>query len=60
MFFQCIAIVDEYYPQIYEYLKKGLNCNIICKIMGICPTPGKTVQVNKIFSFNYIQNYFAF
>lgn len=53
-------MVDEYYPQIYEYLKKGLNCNIICKIMGICPTPGKTVQVNKIFSFNYIQNYFAF
>lgn len=46
---ECIAIVDEYYPQIYEYLKKGLNCNIICKIMGICPTPGKTVQNEPIW-----------
>lgn len=41
---ECKAIVDEYYSQIYEYLTKGLDGNIVCQISGICPSPGKTIQ----------------
>ncbi|XP_072743485.1 uncharacterized protein Sap-r [Anoplolepis gracilipes] len=41
---ECKAIVDEYYQQIYEYLTKGLNSNVICQLSGICPSPGKTIQ----------------
>ncbi|EFN88386.1 prosaposin [Harpegnathos saltator] len=38
---ECQAIVDQYYTQIYEYLTKGLNSNIVCQMTGICPSPGK-------------------
>ncbi|KMQ91333.1 proactivator polypeptide, partial [Lasius niger] len=41
---ECKAIVDEYYQQIYEYLTKGLNSNLVCQLSGICPSPGKTIQ----------------
>ncbi|XP_050459796.1 prosaposin isoform X1 [Cataglyphis hispanica] len=41
---ECKAIVDEYYQQIYEYLTKGLNSNVVCQLSGICPSPGKTIQ----------------
>ncbi|KYN05638.1 PREDICTED: prosaposin [Cyphomyrmex costatus] len=41
---ECKAIVEEYYAQIYEYLTKGLNSNVICQMSGICPSPDKTVQ----------------
>ena len=40
---ECKAIVDQYYPQIYSYLTKGLNGNVICQMGGICPAPGKKV-----------------
>lgn len=39
---ECTAIVDEYYPQIYDYLTKGLNSNMVCQMSGICPAPGYT------------------
>lgn len=45
LLFKCLAIVDEYYPEIYEYLTKGLNSNIVCQMGGICPTPDKVLQV---------------
>lgn len=41
---ECKAIVDEYYPQIYAYLTKGLNGNAICQMGGLCPAPGKQVR----------------
>ncbi|XP_001603446.1 uncharacterized protein LOC100119722 [Nasonia vitripennis] len=41
---ECKAIVDEYYPQIYAYLTKGLNGNAICQMGGLCPAPGKKVE----------------
>ncbi|XP_070518678.1 prosaposin [Cardiocondyla obscurior] len=41
---ECKAIVSEYYPQIYEYLTKGLDSNIVCQISGICPAPDKNLQ----------------
>ncbi|XP_070151642.1 prosaposin [Polyergus mexicanus] len=41
---ECKAIVDQYYQQIYEYLTKGLNSNVVCQLSGICPGPGKTIQ----------------
>lgn len=41
---ECTAIVNQYYPQIYEYLTKGLDSNAVCQLSGICPSPGKTIQ----------------
>ncbi|XP_067214936.1 prosaposin [Linepithema humile] len=41
---ECKAIVDEYYPQIYEYLTKGLDSSLVCQLSGICPSPGKFNQ----------------
>ncbi|XP_054003194.1 uncharacterized protein LOC128889529 isoform X2 [Hylaeus anthracinus] len=41
---ECTAIVDEYYPEIYEYLTKRLNSNAVCQMSGICPEPGKEMQ----------------
>lgn len=41
---ECKSIVDEYYAQIYEYLTKGLDSNLVCQISGICPGPGKMIQ----------------
>lgn len=46
---ECLAIVDEYYPEIYEYLTKGLNSNIVCQMGGICPTPDKALQNEPIW-----------
>ncbi|XP_011161385.1 prosaposin isoform X1 [Solenopsis invicta] len=41
---ECKAIVEEYYAEIYEYLTKGLDSNIVCQISGICPSPDKEIQ----------------
>lgn len=41
---ECTAIVNEYYQQIYEYLTKGLDGNVVCQLSGICPRPTKTIQ----------------
>ncbi|XP_015120734.1 prosaposin [Diachasma alloeum] len=38
---ECKSLVDQYYPEIYEYLVHGLNSNAICQMGGICPLPGK-------------------
>ncbi|KAJ8674866.1 hypothetical protein QAD02_010652 [Eretmocerus hayati] len=38
---ECKAIVDEYYPQIYNYLTEKLNANAVCEMGGLCPPPGK-------------------
>ncbi|XP_020280351.1 prosaposin [Pseudomyrmex gracilis] len=38
---ECSEIVKEYYPEIYEYLTRGLNTNLVCQLSGICPSPGK-------------------
>ncbi|XP_014467391.1 PREDICTED: prosaposin isoform X2 [Dinoponera quadriceps] len=38
---ECGAIVSQYYSEIYEYLTKGLNSNIICHMTGVCPSPDK-------------------
>lgn len=40
--------MDQYYAQIYDYLTKGLDSNIICQLTGICPAPGK-MQVRIYF-----------
>ncbi|XP_033224393.1 prosaposin [Belonocnema kinseyi] len=39
---ECKSIVDEYYPEIYTYLTKGLNGIVVCSMAGICPSPGKS------------------
>ncbi|XP_015439486.1 PREDICTED: prosaposin [Dufourea novaeangliae] len=46
---ECIAIVDEYYPQIYEYLTKGLNSIAVCQMSGICPAPGKSLESEPVW-----------
>ncbi|XP_033329739.2 prosaposin isoform X1 [Megalopta genalis] len=46
---ECTSIVDEYYPEIYEYLTKRINSNSVCEISGICPAPGKAVQSQPIW-----------
>ncbi|KAJ8681335.1 hypothetical protein QAD02_017122 [Eretmocerus hayati] len=38
---ECKAVVDEYYPQIYNYLTEKLNGNAVCQMGGLCPAPGK-------------------
>lgn len=45
---ECKSIVDQYYPQIYEFLTKGLNGNFVCQMAGVCPAPGKTVSQLKL------------
>ncbi|XP_076643246.1 prosaposin [Halictus rubicundus] len=46
---ECTTIVDEYYPEIYEYLTKSLNSNAVCQMSGMCPAPGRTVQNEPIW-----------
>ncbi|CAK9829953.1 PSAP [Anthophora retusa] len=46
---ECIAIVDEYYPQIYQYLTKGLNSEFACQMSGLCPSPDKSIQTQPIW-----------
>lgn len=41
---ECTAIVEEYYPEIYEYLTHGLNSNFVCQMCDLCPQPGKPVK----------------
>ncbi|GLV43603.1 Saposin-related [Carabus blaptoides fortunei] len=33
---ECMSIVDEYYPQIYNFLVSELNANSVCVMIGIC------------------------
>lgn len=37
---ECISLVDEYYPIIYEYLTNELNGSVLCAMIGICPESG--------------------
>ncbi|XP_076766761.1 prosaposin [Xylocopa sonorina] len=46
---ECTAIVDEYYPEMYEYLTKSLNSNMVCQMSGICPAPDKVTQNEPIW-----------
>lgn len=46
---QCKSIVDEYYPEIYNYLVNNLDSNGICEIAGVCPRPGKKVDNGPIW-----------
>ncbi|CAK9795646.1 PSAP [Anthophora quadrimaculata] len=46
---ECTSIVDEYYPQIYEYLTKGLNSEFACQMGGLCPSPDKSIQTQPIW-----------
>ncbi|XP_066593748.1 prosaposin [Prorops nasuta] len=46
---ECKAIVDQYYPQIYAYLTKGLNANAICEMTDICPAPQRISQSGPIW-----------
>lgn len=46
---QCKSIVDEYYPEIYEYLVSGLNSNTVCVIASVCPSPGNKVREGPIW-----------
>lgn len=48
-FFKCTAIVDEYYPQIYEYLTNELDSNFVCQLSGICPGPDRPIDVSTSF-----------
>lgn len=38
---ECQSIVEQYYPEIYEFLVHGLNSNSVCEMAGICPSPDK-------------------
>lgn len=38
---ECKSIVDQYYPEIYEFLVHKLNSNVVCQMGGICPLPGQ-------------------
>lgn len=35
---QCLSIVNEYYPVIYQFLVNELNSTKICEMIGICPS----------------------
>ena len=41
---ECAGIVDEYYTEIYEFITKNLNSAHICRMAGICPSPGNFVS----------------
>ena len=53
---KCLAIVDEYYLQIYDYLTKMLNSDIVCEISGMCLSPGKALQVNIFLFSTHVSN----
>ncbi|OAD53035.1 Proactivator polypeptide [Eufriesea mexicana] len=46
---ECIAIVDEYSPQIYDYLKQDLDAKFVCQMAGICVAPSKALQNGPIW-----------
>lgn len=37
--------------EIYEYVVKDLDSNFVCQISGICPSPGKAIQVRNTIAF---------
>lgn len=43
---ECKSVVNQYYPEIYEYLVHGLDSNVICQMGGICPAPGTINQAS--------------
>ncbi|KRT84834.1 hypothetical protein AMK59_1027, partial [Oryctes borbonicus] len=34
---ECLSLVDEYYPVIYDFLVDELNGTVACSIIGLCP-----------------------
>ncbi|XP_012259045.2 prosaposin [Athalia rosae] len=46
---ECIAIVDEYYPEIYGYLTNGLDGNALCQMASVCPRPQKSSENGPIW-----------
>ncbi|XP_014208799.1 uncharacterized protein LOC106639616 [Copidosoma floridanum] len=38
---ECKSIVNNYYPEIYEFLTKNLNGNAVCQMASLCPAPDK-------------------
>lgn len=51
-----MAIVDQYYPEIYAFLTQNLNSNAICQMAGLCPAPGKAVFVSRIINLAAYHN----
>ncbi|KAG8037667.1 hypothetical protein G9C98_005878 [Cotesia typhae] len=41
---ECVSIVDQYYPEIYQYLVNGLDSNAVCEMAGICPAPDRKLD----------------
>lgn len=33
---ECMSIVDQYYPEIYNFLVSELNASSVCVMIGIC------------------------
>lgn len=45
---ECIAIVSQYYENIYEFLIKSLSPNDACFYIGICPKDFEAKKINVI------------
>uniref|UniRef100_A0A2H8TIU9 Sulfated glycoprotein 1 n=1 Tax=Melanaphis sacchari TaxID=742174 RepID=A0A2H8TIU9_9HEMI len=46
---ECLAIVDENYARIYQFLVNELNGNVLCTIVGICPK-----SLNSRYNLDYM------
>jgi hypothetical protein len=38
--------VNEYYPEMYDFLVNGLNAGEVCKLFGLCGGPKIKGRVN--------------
>jgi len=47
--FQCLAIVEENYTRIYQFLVNELNGKVLCTIVGICPK-----SLDSRYNLNYM------
>ena len=43
---QCISFVDQYFPQIYDFLVNELNGSVLCSLVSVCPGPGLMLSEN--------------
>ncbi|KAK4881659.1 hypothetical protein RN001_004978 [Aquatica leii] len=59
---ECISLVDQYYPMIYNFIVSELNATVLCSLADLCPGPGIThtnVPLTPLLPVETVQNYHA-
>lgn len=45
---ECLALVDQYYGEAYNFLVQQLDATVVCSLTGLCPR-NNTLQVCTVF-----------